>query len=223
LTNVRGRLGFCAAIAVIAASVADPIAEFCSNAGFFGAGSYTDHSNLDVVPALVAGFGLLALYLVRRAPAILAGRALSGGIAGSFGVIFAFQLAALYLMETAEQLLVWGHLLGPTIWLGAPIPIAIAIHALVAFGIVSLVLRSRRALATTTLRVIRLIRAIATFDAAMPQPSAVRRPRRSVLKELILAFRAIGERAPPMRCMSFAHRHKGEFLCYPKGGFAPQS
>lgn len=214
------RFGFCAAIAVIAASVANPVVEYCSNAGLFGAGRYTDHSNLDVLPALAAGLALLVLYLVRRAPAILAGRALSGGYAGSFAAIFALQLAVLYLMETAEQVVVCGHVLGSTIWLGAPLPIALSIHAAVAVAIVSTVVRSKRRLAATTLRVIRSIRAIATLAAAPPKIVAAYRPRRRALKELIAAFRAIGERAPPLRCISFMHRHLGENLCYPNGGFA---
>lgn len=223
MTNLRQQLGFCAAIAVIAAAVADPIVEFCSNAGLLGTGRYTDHSNLDVAPALVAGFGLLALYLVRRAPAILAGRAPSCCVARSLPAILVLQLAALFLMETAEQILVCGHPLGSTIWLGAPLPIALAIHALVAFGIVSTVVRSKRALAATTLRVIRSIRAIATLDAAPRQPSVARRPQCGALKEVMAALRAIGERAPPLRCSNFMHRQSGVMVCYQSGGSSPQS
>ena len=43
----------------MAAAIADPLVEFASNAGWFGAGNFTDHSNLDVVPALFAGVALL--------------------------------------------------------------------------------------------------------------------------------------------------------------------
>ena len=35
--------------------------------GWFGRGSFTDHSNLDVVPALLAGVALMTLYLFRKA------------------------------------------------------------------------------------------------------------------------------------------------------------
>jgi hypothetical protein len=209
------------AIAVIAASVADPIVEFCSNVGLFGAGRYTDHSNLDVFPTLIAGVGLLALYLVRRAPAILSGRVLSGGIASSLPLIFALQIAALYLMETTEQIVAWGHPLGSTIWLGAPLPVSFAIHALAGFAIAYAVVRSKRALAATTLRIIRVIRAIATFAPAAPQPRAERRPRRRAFKELVPALCAIGERSPPHPTRQFHASQMGDFLCYQNGGSVP--
>lgn len=203
---------------MLAASIADPIVEFASNAGLFGMGRYTDHSNLDVVPALIAGLGLLALYFVRRASAILSGQALSAGVMTSLPAIFVLQLAVLYVMETAEQVLIWGHPLGSTIWLGAPFPIAVSIHAIVAFAVATTLVRSRRALAATTLRVIRSIRAIATLAAAPPRVVTCK-PRRSVLRKLVPALRAIGERAPPVRCVSFSHRHLGELVCYLSGGF----
>lgn len=223
LTDLRRHFGFCAAIAVIAAAVADPIVEFGSNAGLFGAGRYTDHSNLDVVPALLAGCALLALYLMRRAPAILRSQALTHGVVRLLPTILILQLAALFLMETAEQVFVYGHPLGSTIWVGAPIPISLAVHALAAVGILSAVVRSKRALAATALRVIRAIGAIATLDAMATQPCFARRPQRGTFMELIAAFRAIGERAPPVRCISFMHRHLEDLPCRSNGGFSPQS
>jgi len=183
---------------VIAASVADPIVEFCSNAGLFGPGEYTDQSNLDVFPALLAGLAILTFYFVRRAPAILAGNALSRDAIRLLPAILALQFAALYLMETAEQLVVWGHPLSATTWLGAPLPISAAFHVAVALAVLAALVASKRTLAATTLRVIRLIRAIATFAAVTPQPSRPRRPARSFCKELFLALCAIGERAPPL-------------------------
>lgn len=185
------------AIAVIAASIADPIAELLSNAGVFGAGRYTDHSNLDVFPALTAGLALLALYFVRKAPAILCSRALSGGIASTWPTIFILQLATLYLMETGEQWLVWGHPLGSTIWLGAPPAISLTIHALAGLTVLLFAVRSSRALASTTLRLIRLIRAIATFALAAPRTVRLRLPYYIALRRLLAALRAVGERAPP--------------------------
>ena len=55
------RFWFCLAAAVIAAAIADPVVEFASNHGAFGAGNFTDHSSLDVVPALIAGLIAAAL------------------------------------------------------------------------------------------------------------------------------------------------------------------
>jgi len=44
-------------------------------------------------------------------------------------------LATLFVMETLEQTAVYGHVLGGTLWLGAPILIALAMH--VAIGSIS--------------------------------------------------------------------------------------
>lgn len=184
-------------MAVICAAVADPIVEFASNAGWFGAGRFTDHSNLDVVPALLAGVGLLVLYLVRKARAILSERS-SLGLWVLLPSIFTLQILTLYVMETAEQLMVWRHVLGPTVWLGAPLPISIAIHASICCGVVLAILRSRRTLATTTLRVIRIIHAIATLGIAPEKPPATRGIWAICFKELIPVLGIIGERAPPL-------------------------
>src|SRR5208283_1357179 len=46
---------FCGTVAILAAALADPLVEFASNAGLFGGGAFTDHSMLDVLPALIAG------------------------------------------------------------------------------------------------------------------------------------------------------------------------
>lgn len=190
-------MGFCLALAVISAAVADPIVEFASNAGWFGAGRFTDHSNLDVVPALLAGLGLLVLYLARRARAILSERS-SLGLRVLLPSIFSLQILTLYAMETAEQLVVWRHVLGPTVWLGAPLPISIAIHGTICCGVVLAILCSRRTLATTTLRVIRIIQAIATLGIAPEKPPAARGISQICFKALVPVLGTIGERAPPL-------------------------
>ncbi len=181
---------------MIAASLADPVVEFASNAGAFGSGNYTDHSNLDVLPALLAGFGLLALYFVRRAPAIFSGRALCGNIVALLPAICALQIAMLYLMESTEQAVVWGHPLGSSIWLGAPLPISLAIHAALAIVVLYVLVRAKRTLAATTLRFVRLVLAIGRPLPAAPLPGAIGRTRLA-FKERYFAFCAIGERAPP--------------------------
>jgi hypothetical protein len=68
------RAWFCIAAALVAASVADPLVEFASNRGVFGPGSFTDHSNRDVLPALCAGLAFGAVYVLLRARSILARR-----------------------------------------------------------------------------------------------------------------------------------------------------
>ena len=111
--------------------------------------------------------------------------------------IFVLQMVTLYAMETAEQLLVFRHVLGPTIWLGAPPAISLAVHATVCLAVTCAIVRSRRTLAATTLRVVRLILAIATFAPHSTAPIAARRFNRRCFKEFLPILCAIGERAPP--------------------------
>lgn len=198
MSNFSVRWGFCAALAVMSAAIADPLVEFASNAGWFGRGSFTDHSNLDVVPALLAGVALMTLYLFRKARLVVSGQAFPRGIAPLVPAIFAFQILALYGMETAEQVVVAGHLLGPAVWLGAPPLISLAIHSVVCAGVSLWFGRSIRSLAATTLRVIRLIRAIATFAVRSCAIPARRVFDALSFKELGPVLCRIGERAPPV-------------------------
>lgn len=140
----------------------------------------------------------MALYFVRRARAILDGRASLRGIAVLLPAILGLQMAVLYAMETGEQLAVWRHPLGPTLWLGGPPPIAIAIHAAVCVAVVFAFVRSRRRLAFTALRVIGFIRAIATIGVATAAPLVSRRFEFAVFDELLSTLGAIDERAPPI-------------------------
>jgi hypothetical protein len=191
-------LGIYAAIAVVAAALADPLVEFASNAGWFGAGSFTDHSNLDIIPALSIGVGLLALYMARKARAVLTGRVLQHGVTAALPFIFGLQILALYVMETAEQLVAWGHVLSPTTWLGGPLPISLAIHGVFCLAVALTIVRSKRVLAVTTLRVIRLL--VAMLDVALRalRPVCAHRLETISFKTLLPLLCTIGERAPPI-------------------------
>lgn len=203
------RFGFCTAIAVIAAAIADPVVEFASNAGWFGSGLFTDHSNLDVAPALIIGVLLLAAHLVLKAQAALAsgnGRdrnfwrearlALDSRVWRLIPVIFGLQMLTLYSMETAEQFLVWGHSLGATVWLGGPLPVSLTVHAIICVAVAVTIARWLRKLTATTLRLIQLIRALATFR---PQPASIASRRHDSIsfRRSTPLLCQIGERAPP--------------------------
>jgi len=192
------RLGFCATLAVISAALADPLVEFASNSGWFGPGTFTDHSNLDVVPALAAGLGLMVLYLIRKARLLVGGRAFLRGVVPMLPAIFVLQIAVLCAMETTEQFVVFGHAFGPTIWLGAPPAISLAIHAAICVAIALWFGRSARTLAATTLRVIRLIRAIATLAARNTAVVGRRVFEARCFNDLAPVLCRIGERAPPI-------------------------
>lgn len=128
------------AVAFCAATTGDAVVEAISNSGFLWRGHYTDNSSLDLLPmfalSVVALLG--ALYLVvrsriergsLRALAFTTSRALRlTSVARLLPAILALQLATLFVMETSEQAIVYGHVFGGTLWLGAPILIALALH-----------------------------------------------------------------------------------------------
>jgi hypothetical protein len=203
------RFWFCLAAGVIAAAIADPIIESASNAGWFGVGNFTDHSYLDVLPALFAGGALAAVVVLLRVRGALLGRdaapgllrashnALRAGIAGLLPATIAVQLCALYVMETAEQVAIFGHPLGGSIWLGGPMLVSLAVHAsagaLVAFAIAWVV----RALTSTTLLFIRLVRTPAAFPVHGIAPIGLRALRAIAFDLSCPVLCRIGERAPP--------------------------
>jgi hypothetical protein len=130
VNRLVSRALLCGSAALTAAAVTDPIVEAASNAGFFGRGSFTDHSNLDVMPALaLAAFAVLAwaVFLLRRGYGT-DDRAPAAFLRAFMPAIFALQILVLFTMESAEQCAVYGHLLGGTIWMGAPVLAALGAH-----------------------------------------------------------------------------------------------
>jgi hypothetical protein len=198
LNRTSVRLGFCAAIAVIAAALADPIVEFASNAGCFGAGRFTDRSNVDVAPAIAVGAALLVWYLVAKAHVVLAGRALPRRIAPLLPIVFGLQMTALWAMETTEQLALYGHVIAPEVWLGGPPAYSLAIHGLICAVVTFIVARSLRRLAVTALRVIELIRATVTRRGCNLEWRPARCLQDRSFKKRAPVLCRIGERAPPL-------------------------
>jgi hypothetical protein len=222
------RLWFALAAAVVAAALADPCVEAISNAGAFGRAAFTDHSNLDVLPALALGAGLLGALLVARIRGELlraSGDALRGGIAQLLPAIFVIQIAVLFTMETLEQLVVAGHLMGGTIWLGGPAAFSLAVHALfcvaAAYALAALV----HTLARHTVRVIRSIRAIVERRLHGAAPLAVRAWQAPLVPRLAPILCRIGNRAPPHAIDPYNQRSRfcEEFSCFHAHGHATDS
>jgi len=194
------RLWFSLAVAVVAAALADPLLEALSNAGRFGPGTFTDHSNLDVLPAFVAGAAAIAVHLVLRTKAALAGwheadRALRVGLARILPFTFCVQILVLYTMETCEQLVAYGHVLGENLWWGAPPAISLLVHAVMCVVVCIVGMHVVRMLAAATLHVIRSWQAVQCRRA---RPSVrCRRTYHVARANLHPALRSIGERAPP--------------------------
>lgn len=194
------RFWFCIAAAVIAAAVADPLVEGLSNAGFFGPGNFTDHSNLDVLPGIIAGVLLLGISLtlrVRRELGRAAGEALRANGMRLLPVILPLQIGVLFTMETTEQLVVSGHTLGGTVWLGGPVWLSLAVHAVTGVLFSALLARLACLCTRTTLRVIRELRALAMRALYEPAPLALRRRDASTVRPLAPVLCRIGNRAPP--------------------------
>jgi hypothetical protein len=124
--SARAQAAFCLAVALTAAALVGPLVEYLADAGAFGHQSFTDRSNADVLPALCIG-GLvaaalvlaLARRLVRPSAAVPswareaaeATRISRSQMLATFGM----QIAVLFVMETCEQIAIWGHPLGGTI------------------------------------------------------------------------------------------------------------
>lgn len=202
---------FCIAVAVISAAIADPLVEGASRAGWFGAGTFDDRSTLDVAPILLIGCALGVLVLAARVCGLLAGQqrlqrllrssheALERRVIALLPVAFAIQILVLYSMETSEQYVVWGHVLGGTIWLGGPILVSLAVHALACLVVAFVALRVVRSIADATVRVITLIRALGTLSIGATSPTVPRRRNAFTFHRIALTFCTVGERAPPLR------------------------
>ena len=203
---------FAAIVAVSAATIADPIVEAASNAGILGAGNYTDHSTLDVLPAFVAASVLGIVYVLLRARLLAKPRSLSSTLRlreslrdgasrvtlATLPATFAVQIGIVFAMETLEQVAVAGHPLGGTIWLGGPVAVALAIHALACVCAAFALAKTLDALTRAALDIARF--AFATFVGQGNERVVARqRPREGVAfpRRHPLASRS-GKRAPPL-------------------------
>ena len=164
------RWAFALAAAVTAAATIDPIIERLSNAGLFGAGIFTDHSYADVLPALGAGILCSFIFVALATLRLLGSRGLVArwlavpareldpiSVRRMLPVIFALQVGVLFVIETAEQYFVYGHLLGGTLWLGAPAPISLGLHFI---GCILISFTLSRALRSCAYRVVAIVRRV---------------------------------------------------------------
>jgi hypothetical protein len=195
------RTWLCLAAALVAAAFADPLVEFASNSGLFGPGTFTDHSNLDVLPALTAGFGLGLVYVLMRTRRILAlGAGAVLGAAPAWSLLpyaFGTQIALLYAMETAEQLVVAGHVMGGTIWLGGPPLASLAVHAACCLLATFLLARAARSLSQKAARIVGRIVAAIGVAPRSPAVTFLRVSRRPDARRRAPLLGRFGDRAPP--------------------------
>jgi hypothetical protein len=204
------RIWYCAAVAVVAASLADAAMESASNAGLFGRGAFTDHSFLDIAPALAIGLTFVVLnvwFRARRTLALatprrdwprIAGDALGRNVLRLVPPIWSAQIAVLYVMETIEQHVVYGHVLGGFVWLGGPIVVSLIVHGAVCVLVAAAAAKSLRAFAAATVLLVRLVQALASLPARAAQPAFLSVRHLIDRRRSFGALGRIGERAPPI-------------------------
>lgn len=205
------RLSLVLMVALAAAALGDTIVEWSANAGLFGPG-YSDGDQRSVVPTLVCA-GILGLQLVvARAVAMLRGQTPASArdvvlatasrlsrrsLLRDLPAIGGLQLAGVYAMESAEAALRGGSVASGLAWLGAPVIVALAIHAVVCFLCVLMagaLLRASVAMcASLVLRVL-----AASYDVESPAPAFVARRARELPRAAARgSVRQRGKRAPP--------------------------
>jgi hypothetical protein len=213
--SIRGT--FVCIVALLAAVLGDALVEGLSNAGILWHGQYTDQSSLDLFPVLLAVIAI-ALMLGRsvkqqiratglpaRTLIVSTSRALiPNEIAAALPAIFSLQLFILFSMETIEQIVVYGHDFGGTLWLGGPIAVSLLIHALFAVACAFLLSGALRALTNALIRVVRCIFARYVELVRTGQVETLRSTRECAAPQLIISA-SIVERGPPLR-LRFALR-----------------
>jgi hypothetical protein len=226
------RVLFCLASAVLGAAIGDVSIERASTAGWFGTGRYTDGSTADILPALVLGLLVAAFIVAFRAYASLqrghAARsllhsweeALSCGTVRLLPLAFAFQIAVLFVMETAEQFVVWHHSLGGTVWLGGPIAVSLCVHLAICTIVLCTLATVIRALASSAVLIIGIVSMPVRSRARNDAPLVTRtRNEGGVAYRPIFAYASIGQRGPPAPLHAFLLAALGEFVCLLVGQF----
>ncbi len=203
-------------MALIAAALGDALVESISNTGIFGT-AYLDGNHMSVVPTLIAGLVLVlqvvgwrCLELLRRSRADnrRLGRDWVVDVAARFAqrsplydlpLIFGLQIAALFAMETLEQVLFGGRAAGVSAWLGGPAAFSLALHAIVGAACTLLFAALARALAATLASLVRdAIDAILfSLGRGAERSSFRRRERGSTSRAQAPHVRQLGGRAPP--------------------------
>jgi hypothetical protein len=141
------RLPFLMAVALVAAAIADPMVETIANTGVLGRG-YADNDHSSVIPTLIIGGILALLVLSTRAWGLaLARRVAERSPHDDLPYILVLQFVTLFGMESAEQLLDGGRLLGGLVWLGGPAWFSVLVHVTIGILCTFLISRSIRALA----------------------------------------------------------------------------
>jgi hypothetical protein len=165
---------FVMTVALVSAVAGDAFVEGLSNAGMVWHGRYTDRSSVDLLPvsllAAMLFIGLVGVVIVRRAREcgfsrraliLSTARILSTRtVTRLLPLLFIAQIAALFAMESCEQIAIYGHGLGGNIWLGGPVVMSLMIHASIMIGAAFGLARMVQSLADRLLRAVTSIVAL---------------------------------------------------------------
>jgi len=203
------RVWYCLAVATIAAATADLLVESAANAGWFGPGQFTDHSTWDVVPVLAVGSAFIVLQYCRRLRSLLATprsgpspaqrvTAFEAWIPRLLPAIFSIQLGVLFAMETLEQRVVYGHVIGGSIWLGGPILVSLSVHAAICVLVATIAALALRIFAHATVRLVKLVEAFARLHPRADAVIFASRPGALREQRSVRILCSLAERAPPV-------------------------
>jgi len=206
------RLPFLIAVALLAAAIGDPLVETISNTGILGPG-YADNVHSSVVPTLIAAL-VLALLLIgaqcrrlvqwqgeaRERPIDVARRFLARSSMHDIPFVFAIQLAALFVMESSEQIFCEGGLLGGSAWLGGPVWFSLLAHAVAAAACTVLIARGMRAIVRRCARLVEIAfdRVLCAFRRESVSRFARVDAATTRCRSQVLHVHQLGERAPPL-------------------------
>ncbi len=207
------RGGYLVGAALIAAALGDPLVETVSNTGIFGT-HYSDTNHLSVVPTLVAGLLLLLVIIGLRCVEMckdsaggrndwlvdVATAVSTRSPAQDFPCVFGMQLGALFVMESTEQVLLGGKLLGGTIWLGGPVAFSLLSHAFIGAGCILLLKWFVRMMLATFASLVGIaLELILNTRTYGPLGALLRRSHElECYRAQAPHVRQIGERAPPL-------------------------
>ncbi|HTZ55787.1 MAG TPA: hypothetical protein VMB20_12055 [Candidatus Acidoferrum sp.] len=206
------------ATALVAAAIADPLVETIANTGMLGRG-YSDNDHTSVLPTLIAGAALLLVVIVARCFRLLhrasAYRRWAVGVARHIAArpsladlpyILSLQFVALFAMESSEQFLRDGRLLGGAAWLGGPIWFSVFMHVLIGWICTMLVARAMRSIVRRCAALVSI--ALDLILCAFKRSNTARFTRRRDVSIRCRAqtfdVRQLGERAPPLLPITLA-------------------
>jgi hypothetical protein len=195
------RLPLLLATAIVAAALGDACVETIANSGIIGRG-YADNNHLSIIPALVAGVCLLLIAIVMRCVHLLRhSRVPRAAPAHSpffdAACVFAFQITALFVMETVERIAYGGNVSFSIAWLGGPVWFSLPAHAVLACVCTRAAARFTRSAAHRCAALVAI--ALRSFLLA-PSSGALLPAHRGDAAFLLperFCVRNTGERAPP--------------------------